>query len=577
MKQKKLISLLLTLALLLCCLPTTALAGPNTNYKLTGQGQDDVVTVARAQLGKTGRDLGYTYEWCAAFVTWAGRTAGQNYPASDLYTPMAVAQWFINRGAGTFYGFRNATFQTLQSVANNKSAVLTTRSSVVPMKGDLVCFLWPQDIETGYNWSHIGIVTETYDGKGIIHTIEGNTGSMDTLEQRSVMLQSRNYDSSVVGIIRPNYTNSPNAPSGPAAPTGRVVNHHVEQYGGGYVLRESETVVPAGETFTVEDALGAINTYDGYAQPDMWSLLSSVRQEGALNLYYPRLYNLTVTAGSGVTRVTGSGQYTSGTEVTITAQAAPGYQLSWTEAPNLKENGSALILTMPAQDIHFEISASEAPHVGPFLDVTPGTWYADSVSKVYELGLMKGTSANAFSPQRGVTLAEAVVLAARLRSEAAGDKADFSAAAGELWYAPYASYALEHGLLSEEPDYSVAATRADVARILAKAVPAESLEPLGEAPVFADLEGDPDGEALAGEIELLCQAGVISGEKVDGKQYFNPQRPISRAEVASITARLADPSLRLKPEEPLKPAETEETTDQTETEETVEPEEKTEP
>ena len=89
MRQKKMISLLLTLAFLLCCLPTAALAGPNTNYELTGRGQDDVVAVAKAQLGRTGRDLGYTYEWCAAFVTWAGRTAGQDYPAGDLYTPLA--------------------------------------------------------------------------------------------------------------------------------------------------------------------------------------------------------------------------------------------------------------------------------------------------------------------------------------------------------------------------------------------------------------------------------------------------------------------------------------------------------
>lgn len=552
MKQKKMISLLLTLALLLCCLPTAALAGPNTNYELTGRGQDDVVAVARAQLGRTGRDLGYTYEWCACFVTWAGRTAGQDYPASDLYTPLAVAQWFINIGAGTFYCFRDATYQTLQSGVASPNAVLTTRSSVVPMKGDLVCFLWSYDIEEGYNWSHIGIVTEDYNGSGIIHTIEGNTGPLDNPEQRSVMLRDRAYDSSVVGIIRPSY----NAP-------GRTVNHYVEQYGGGYVLQETETVTPAGKTFTVEDALAALRSYDGYAQPELWDLLSSVRQEGELNLYYPRLYTLTVTAGSGVTRVTGSGQYTAGTEVTVTAQAAPGCRLSWVETPGLQEDGADLILTMPAQDIHLEISAGEVPHVGPFLDVAPDTWYAGPVAKVYELGLMKGTSETAFSPLQGVTLAEAVVLASRLHSELAGDKADFTAAEGKPWYVPYAAYALENGLLTEEPDYGAAATRADLTRILARALPPESLEPLGEPPVFADLEGDPDGESLAGEIELLCRAGIISGETVDGKQYFRPQRPISRAEVAALAARMADPSLRLKPAGSPEPAESAEPVEST--------------
>lgn len=540
MKQKKALSLLLALTLLLCCLPAAALAAPNTNYQLTGRGQDDVVAVAKAQLGKTGRDLGYTYEWCAAFVTWAGRTAGQDFPAHDLYTPMDIAQWFVSSGAGTFYCFRDATFQTLQTGGAGQNAVLTNRASVVPMKGDLVCFLWSYDIEEGYNWSHIGIMTEDYDGRGTLHTVEGNTGPLDAPERRSVMLQDRGYDASVVGIIRPSY----NVP-------GRTVNHYLEQYGGGYVLHESETVTPAGKTFTVEDALGALRDYDGYASPDLWELLSAVRKEGDLDLYYPRLYKLTVTAGSGVTQVTGSGQYTAGTEVTITAQAAQGYRLSWKGAPSLKGNGSALILTMPAQDIHLELSAGEVPHVGPFLDVAPDSWYADTVAKVYELGLMKGTSEDAFSPQRGMTLAEAVVLASRLHSEAAGDKADFTAAEGEAWYAPYGAYALAHGLIETEPDYSAAATRADVARILAKTAQPDSLEPLREAPAFADLEG----EALSGEIEPLYRAGVLGGEIVDGKLYFQPRRPISRAEVAALTARLADPSLRLRPAESSEPAE----------------------
>ena len=159
---------------------------------------------------------------------------------------------------------------------------------------------------------------------------------------------------------------------------------------------------------------------------------------------------------------------------------------------------------------------------------------------------MKGTSETSFSPLQGITLAEAVTLAARLRSESAGDGADFTAGEGEAWYAPFASYAQENGLIDGELDYSAAATRGDLARILAKALPTQSLEPLCDPPVFADLEGDPDGESLAREIEPLCRAGILSGETTDGKQYFHPQRPISRAEAAALMARLADPSLRLR-------------------------------
>lgn len=534
MKQKKLLAWLLALALVLPCLPASALAGPSTAYVLTGRGEDDVVSVARAQVGKTGRDLGYTYEWCASFVTWAGRTAGQGYPANDLYTPLDVAQWFINNG-GTFYCFRTETYKTLNlsGAAGPNAAVLTKRSSVAPRKGDLVCYLWSHDIEEGYNWSHIGILTEDYDGR-VLRVVEGNTGSLDSPETRCVLVQQRSYDASVVGIIRPAYT----------ART-RTVNHYLESYGGGYYLKDKDTVTPAGSEFTVEDALGALRTYDGYSQPDLLEILTGVRAEGDLDFHYPRLYTLTVTAGEGVSSVSGSGQYRAGEEVTIAAQASPGYRLSWSGAASAKQDGDALILTMPAQDVRLEVSAAEVPHVGPFLDVSPGAWYADSVAKVHELGLMRGTAADAFSPQQGVTLAEAVTLAARLYSGSAGDGAAFAAAGGGPWYAPYASYAEEKGLVWPDCDYTAAATRADFARILGRALPEEELEALWDAPDFADLDGD----ALAGEIGLLFRAGVLAGESADGVLYFRPERSITRAEAAAVAARMADPALRLRPAE----------------------------
>ena len=42
---------------------------------------------------------------------------------------------------------------------------------------------------------------------------------------------------------------------------------------------------------------------------------------------------------------------------------------------------------------------------GTFNDVSAGAWYAEGVSAAYELGLMKGSSAEAFSPTGNVTVA----------------------------------------------------------------------------------------------------------------------------------------------------------------------------
>lgn len=533
MTKKKLLSLLLALALLLPCLPVPAQAG--TGYTLTGKGADDIVSVARSRLGKTGRDLGYTYEWCACFVTWAGRTAGQDFPDKDLYTPLDVARHFTGEGRGNVYCFRKATYSSLVQggLSDPKAAVLTTRANVVPKKGDLVCFLWAKDIEEGYNWSHIGIVTQDYNGGGVLHTIEGNTGAGDDPQSRSVCLQSRTYNETVVAIIRPGYSSR-----------SRTVKHYLEQYGGGYALVDMDTVSPAGEEFTIEDALRAVHTYDTHGQPDMGVLLNSIQREGPLEIYYPRLYTLAVIPGEGVSQTSGSGQYTAGTEVTLSAQTAAGCRPDWTDSLIQQKDG-VWTLVMPARDVFLCVNAKKIDCVEPFLDVETGAWYAKYVAEVHEQGLMNGTAADAFSPERGLTLAEAVVLAVRLHSGAAGDGADFTPPEGEPWYAPYAAYAVESGLLPEEvPDLQTPATRADFARILGRALPPEELEALWEAPAFADLEG----EALLEEITLLCRAGVLSGETADGAQYFRPERPISRAEAAAVLARMADPALRLRPE-----------------------------
>lgn len=537
MRKKKLPSLLLALALLLACFPLSAQA--SSGYALTGQGEDDIVSVALSQLGQTGRELGYAYEWCACFVTWAGRTAGQDFPAEDLYTPLDVARYFSVEDRGSFYCFRKRTYDSLvQGAPGLGAAVLTTRANVAPKKGDLVCFLWPKDIEEGYNWSHIGILTQDYDGGGVLTTIEGNTGVLDTPQSRCVGIQSRPYNETVVGIIRPNYSSR-----------SREVRHYLEQYGGGYTLAETEAVSPAGKEFTLEDALRSIRTYDTHAYPNLEQLLASIQAEGPLELYYPRLYTLVAVPGDGVDQVLGSGRYTAGTEVAVTVQAAPGSVLNWTDSTLRQKDGNVWTLVMPARDVLVGVSAKKPDCVEPFLDVASGAWYAKYVAGVYELGLMKGTAADAFSPERGLTLAEAAALAARLHSGAAGDGADFTPVEGEPWYAPCAAYAAENGLIDEEGlDLQAAATRQDFACILGRALPPEELEPLWEDPAFADLE-----EETPEEITLLYRAGVLSGETADGARYFRPGRTITRAEAAAVVARMADPALRLKPEKPAQP------------------------
>lgn len=205
------ISCLVAVAILFSITTTAFAANYNTNYSLNGDGAHDIVEVAKAQKGIGGKSGGSAFgfpakqSWCAYFVCWAGRTAGADFPKSDLGTPDAVAKWFIDNNKGTFYCLRDGNYKNLISkgVKNKDNIIRTTREQFTPQKGDLICYLWSYEVGR-YNWSHIGIVI---DSKGnSISTVEGNTGG--GRYDGTVKIQDRSYNSEVIGFIRPNYNKS---------------------------------------------------------------------------------------------------------------------------------------------------------------------------------------------------------------------------------------------------------------------------------------------------------------------------------------------------------------------------------
>lgn len=168
---------------------------------------DKVVSVALAQRGKTGQQFRWYEDWCAYFVCWAGRTAGADFPKSNLPWPPSIVSWFVHNNKGTFYCFRDENYLDLGKPLEHpeyklgkedlKKIVRKPQSSVTPKKGDLICFRWP---DAGlHNWSHIGIVTDVRNG--FVYTVEGNsTGGKVATKQYAYPSNSW-----IVGLIRPNY------------------------------------------------------------------------------------------------------------------------------------------------------------------------------------------------------------------------------------------------------------------------------------------------------------------------------------------------------------------------------------
>ena len=180
------------------------------------------------------------------------------------------------------------------------------------------------------------------------------------------------------------------------------------------------------------------------------------------------------------------------------------------------------------------------PYENLFTDVPMDKWYAPYVGKAYSYGLTAGVGEGRFDPGGTLSVAEAVAMADRVHSIYFTGARDF--AEGDPWYAPYADYALENGILVEAPsDYTDAITRARFASLLSRSMPEEALEYISmvEDNSIPDVTSDSPYYA---DIYILYRAGILSG--CDDQGSARPDDPITRAEAAAILSRMADRSER---------------------------------
>ncbi len=176
-----------------------------------------------------------------------------------------------------------------------------------------------------------------------------------------------------------------------------------------------------------------------------------------------------------------------------------------------------------------------------FTDVAESSWYAENVKMAYELSLVNGTSANTFSPNSNITIAETITLASRLNNIYNGNT--YSFVSGKVWYQTYVDYAVSKGIINanEYSDYNKYATRSQFAKIFASALPDEALKEINQ---IAD-NSIPDVSVEsnnASSIYKLYRAGILTGN--DAKGTFAPDTNIQRSAVAAIVSRMAKVSLR---------------------------------
>lgn len=192
-------------------------------------------------------------------------------------------------------------------------------------------------------------------------------------------------------------------------------------------------------------------------------------------------------------------------------------------------------------NVHFPRRAAYVQ--GQFSDVPANQWFTDNVANAFSLGLMKGNSAMTFGPYGDVTIAEAIAMAARIHSIYTTGTDNFTQ--DTPWYQCYLDYAYQNQIISYayyNCDAKHKATRAQFAEIFAAALPDEALFAMNN---IAD-NAIPDvktKDSCSESIYKLYRAGILAGG--DAKGTFSPGTFITRAECATIVARMADSDNRM--------------------------------
>lgn len=186
--------------------------------------------------------------------------------------------------------------------------------------------------------------------------------------------------------------------------------------------------------------------------------------------------------------------------------------------------------------LKLEGAVEEKPAEVSFADVADSDWFQPYVVKIVGAGWMSGMGENQFGPNGSLTIAQVLVMAAKINASTSGKEI---AEAEGAWYAPYYNYCLTEGLIAEgdfaDEDMNRAATRFEMVEILDKAAH-ESRTNRGTNEVadgfIPDLaEADEHGEV----VYRWYRSGLVTG---GSDHSFNGGTGITRAEASVILCRL---------------------------------------
>ena len=175
-----------------------------------------------------------------------------------------------------------------------------------------------------------------------------------------------------------------------------------------------------------------------------------------------------------------------------------------------------------------------------FADLTSGSWYYDGVRCALENGLMTGTSARTFAPDRPVTRAMLVTILWRLAGEPYGRVSPFEDVLPGSWYAQAVSWAYDKGIVtgvtatSFQPGAPV--TREQLCAILCRYAALTGKNTAASTSLDAFTDRAQVSAYAEASVRWALQAGLLTGV---GGGRLAPRSGATRAQLAVLLQRFA--------------------------------------
>lgn len=175
-----------------------------------------------------------------------------------------------------------------------------------------------------------------------------------------------------------------------------------------------------------------------------------------------------------------------------------------------------------------------------FADLTAGSWYYGGVRCALENGLMTGTSARTFAPDRPVTRAMLVTILWRLAGEPYGRVSPFEDVLPGSWYAQAVSWAYDKGIVtgvtatSFQPGAPV--TREQLCAILCRYAALTGKNTAASASLDAFTDRAQVSAYAEASVRWALQAGLLTGV---GDSRLAPRSGATRAQLAVLLQRFA--------------------------------------